>query len=1116
MNIITENDIVFLYESWTCSSSDIELNGYISYNFYRKFQHRNAKRQSGGIVLYFKESLKNGIEIVKNHADTIIWIKLNHEFFHFDTDVYICGTYLWGEESPAYNIASIDLFELLENDVDCYSNLGSVYIIGDLNSRVGAKSDSIIHDRINQFIDDTDYIPDVTMCRASIDKICNSHGTKLLDLCKSSCLRIVNGRLGDTNAFTFVSQHGTSVIDYLLTKESNFSQISNFVIESMNIWSDHTPIHFILRCNNFKPVDEEILETKIKWDQMLRDRFRSELIIKLPDFNRLTYNIDPSNRKSINDVMNNFTNTIRNVADPLFSKCFTHKKSSYFRDAAFVKHADWFDKECIDAKNQYLESLRIFNGCKNTVSREYFCKCKKFYKETMRKKKRSFEYKKLKDIENLKHCNPKQFWKYFKKNKSAVSNGISLEDFREYFANLSNDILQGTNEDAENFCDNHDFNDSNCAFEELDQPITITEILTAIKLLKAGKAMGSDSLMNEYFIESMDILGSHLCDIFNAILNSGFFPDKWTEGVIIPIHKKGNIDDVNNYRGITLVSCLSKLFTTIINKRIESFCNNNNVISDAQFGFRKGRSTVDAIFVLMSIIQKYLNDNKRLYVVYVDMMKCFDSIYRNALWLKLYKTGIQGKVLRIIRDMYQKVKSCVKSCNNYSDYFEYAVGLRQGEVISPILFSLFVEDLELYLQSNVDSGLHIDDIVLILLLFADDMAILGKTPEELQANLNLLHTYCDNWGLKVNIAKTKIMVFRKRGRLLPNESWTYGGQNIEVVDDFNYLGTVFNYTGNYTLNQEHLIGKALKALNVLFVNCKKFDLKPRILCQLFDAFVGSILNYSCEIWGYTKSKEIERIHLKFCKRLLNVRINTCTAGVYGELGRYPLYITRYVRIVKYWCKVLNSDNILIQKLYEQGLHDCNRGRKNWVFNVKKLLSEYGFAYIFDNTSLLDPKLFACIFKQRVVDTFIQGWFGSIANSTVLDNYKMVKLTFAYEAYLDILPRNLRLFYSRMRLSVHPLRIQTGRFARNRIPRDERHCLCCHSLDIEDEYHFICICSCFSDIRKKYINKYYYQRPSMLKYLDLLKSNNKTTLIKLSRYIKDALNMRNSILNVEIN
>ena len=100
------------------------------------------------------------------------------------------------------------------------------------------------------------------------------------------------------------------------------------------------------------------------------------------------------------------------------------------------------------------------------------------------------------------------------------------------------------------------------------------------------------------------------------------------------------------------------------------------------------------------------------------------------------------KILRIIKDMYQKVKSCVRSCGKYSDFFEYSVGLRQGEIMSPILFSLFVDDLELCLQGNPGSGLFIDDIVLIILLFADDMVIFGKTLQELQDNLNHLHSYC--------------------------------------------------------------------------------------------------------------------------------------------------------------------------------------------------------------------------------------------------------------------------------------------------------------------------------------------------------------------------------------
>ena len=99
------------------------------------------------------------------------------------------------------------------------------------------------------------------------------------------------------------------------------------------------------------------------------------------------------------------------------------------------------------------------------------------------------------------------------------------------------------------------------------------------------------------------------------------------EGIIVPLFKKDNPLDVNNYRGITLVSCFSKLFTSIINKRITKWSEQNNISSDAQFGFKRGRSTVDAIFVLSAVISKFLNDNKRLHCAFIDFKKAFDSIY---------------------------------------------------------------------------------------------------------------------------------------------------------------------------------------------------------------------------------------------------------------------------------------------------------------------------------------------------------------------------------------------------------------------------------------------------------------------------------------------------------
>ena len=122
----------------------------------------------------------------------------------------------------------------------------------------------------------------------------------------------------------------------------------------------------------------------------------------------------------------------------------------------------------------------------------------------------------------------------------------------------------------------------------------------------------------------------------------------------------------------------------------------------------------------------------------------------------------------------------------------------------------------------------------------------------------------------------------------------YGNANIEVVNNFNYLGTCFNYTGTFCLNQEILLGKGLKALNLFVHKLKKYCISPKILFQLFDAFVGSILSYGCEVWGFTKCKNIETIHLKFLKLLLGVKKSTSSMVVYGETGTLYSKIYTYV------------------------------------------------------------------------------------------------------------------------------------------------------------------------------------------------------------------------------
>ena len=161
-------------------------------------------------------------------------------------------------------------------------------------------------------------------------------------------------------------------------------------------------------------------------------------------------------------------------------------------------------------------------------------------------------------------------------------------------------------------------------YEELDEIISREEILKAINKLKTNKSCSEDLIINEIFIKGKDILLPCLERLFNSIFSSGFFPESWSQSCIVPIFKKGDVNDANNYRGISLVSCFGKLFTSVLNCRILEWEKQNCILTDAQFGFRNGMSTVDAIFALQTLINKTLRNKKRLYCCFIDFRKAFD------------------------------------------------------------------------------------------------------------------------------------------------------------------------------------------------------------------------------------------------------------------------------------------------------------------------------------------------------------------------------------------------------------------------------------------------------------------------------------------------------------
>ena len=236
------------------------------------------------------------------------------------------------------------------------------------------------------------------------------------------------------------------------------------------------------------------------------------------------------------------------------------------------------------------------------------------------------------------------------------------------------------------------------------------------------------------------------------------------------------------------------------------------------------------------------------------------------------------------------------------------------------MFILFLNDLADELEINVNyfdnDGDEIEQFQKFILLFADDTLLLAETQNELQYTcmLNKLCIYCKKWNIIVNTDKTKIMVFKLSLRPIPLNIY-FDEILLESVNNFIYLGVNVSNNGKFFQVQKHLSEQATKAMFAL-----KIFFDNKLLCiedklKLFDSLVQPILMYGSEIWGFHKADDVEKVHVRFLKQILGVRLQTSNIAVYGELGRFPLAILRKIRILKYWYKILASKNSLLYKVY---------------------------------------------------------------------------------------------------------------------------------------------------------------------------------------------------------
>ncbi len=757
-------------------------------------------------------------------------------------------------------------------------------------------------------------------------------------------------------------------------------------------------------------------------------------------------------------------------------------------------------------------------------------KCKLNVKNAIREKERKNIRNTLAKIEALRSSNPRDYWKglYKLDYTQPLEAKIPL-----HIKNSANCIVGG-NEASQVWLDSFsklgleksDFGDFDVAFYEqinsqvrdfeeesrgsqfiLDHPITLEEVQDAIKKLKKGKAVGVDGIFNEVFKCGDEQVATYLWKLFQLVFESEQFPEDWARGLIFPLFKGGPEEfklDPNKYRGITLLSIVGKTYTVILNKRLSDWAEANDIFVDEQAGFRRARSTIDQLFILLETIK--FRRPKTTYCAFIDVAKAYDKVWRNGLWYKLWKVGIKGKLWRVLKNIYRKVESSVLLGDNRTAWFLIEVGLRQGCILSPILFTLFINDLRDVIE-RMNKGVKIGTRRISILFFADDIVLLANNKQDLEYMLKVLYNYSVLWRFKYNYEKCGVVRFKYSNK--PRPPITYGQCNgtctcgshyqfgpnlINEVLMYKYLGAEIDYKLSFKDFKMRILAKARANMGRIWqMGIRSGFLSVKASLNLYQALVRSILEFSSEIWGFDLWREGEQIQLDMAKRILRCSMMTSRPVLVGELGLMSLHGRRNYKKLMFWLHIVSLPNSrLLKHIYLASkvviMKNTKNKKANWATQVKEIFEYYGLndfwtdptrAYNLDGknnngaqTIRQHKECWKRFVTKKIMEYEEKKWLALINDRTEyakLRTYCLFKKKLRLENYLHTKGNYWgRSIFTSLRSGTNKLMIEKGRWIG--LEEKDRLCVQCDGKVVESERHFLISCNKYNVYRLELFTK----------------------------------------------
>ena len=788
-------------------------------------------------------------------------------------------------------------YEVLQREIDAVPNHDVLLVLGDLNAKVGNNNRG----------------REQVMGQHGIGQI-NDNGERFCELCTNNNL-VIGGTIFPHKRIhkqTWTSPDGITKnqIDHITINKKWRNSLQDVrVYRGADVHSDHSLLVGTLKLKLRKSENPDN-PTRKKYD-----------IGKLKNINiKHQFKLEIQNRFQIleNEQDTDHEDLFTENVESKWNKFKTVYKETSEKILGFKKNKSkpWIS---IDTWNKIDERKKIKSKLLGTNSPETKEELKVEYSNKDRMVKRSARKDKRDYIDNLaeqaeaaaRHGDSRELYKITKLlagKKPSSSNTLK---------NKQGQILTTEREKAERWVEHFKevlnrpepmiiANPEN-APNDLEINIDIpneAEVRKAIESLKPNKAPGIDLINAEIIKADIESSTKYLTDLFHAIWREETIPEDWCKGVITKLPKKGDLSNCDNWRGITLLSIASKVFCKILLFRIEDQI--DLLLREEQAGFRKSRGCIDQIFALRDIIEQASEWQKPLFINFVDFKKAFDSICREAIWRILRHYGIPAKIINLIKLFYTKFECCVDLNTQLSDWFEVHTGVRQGCIISPILFLIVID--WVMKQTNQDhNGLSWHTANPNDLDFADDLAILADSIRELQTKTDKLSNFAEQTGLFINTGKTKAMYISNTHD--PTQI-TVNNDPIEIVDEFTYLGSIINHKDGAAADIKSRINKASAAFSILKPVWKSNKYSEKTKLRIYNSNVKSILMYGSECWreNVQNFKKLDAFH------------NTC--------------LRRICRI--YWPETISNKNLHKRAKSEAMSLQIKNKRLSWIGHVLRM------------------------------------------------------------------------------------------------------------------------------------------------------------------------------------